>query len=166
MLAAIRTTGLGVLGAIGLICVATQVYAEEHSHKPAAHKTGQSLNQGAKLETDEVLRHGMENIRQLMASKQEAIAQDQLRTQDYQLLAEAVGKNISHIVKNCKLPKKSDAAFHSIVLADMTQSNDIMRASPKYQAQRAAALGVLQSLRNYGEYFQHPGWQLNNVQPR
>jgi len=38
-----------------------------------------------------------------------------------------------------------------------------MRASPKIQAQRAGAFGVLQSLRNYGQYFQHSGWKLDEV---
>jgi hypothetical protein len=27
--------------------------------------------------------------------------------------------------------------------------------------QRAGAFGALQSLRNYGEYFQHPGWDMS-----
>lgn len=160
MLAAIRSTSLKVFCVIGLICITTQARADEHSHKSSEHSSKQPLSQGTKLETDAVLRQGMDNIRQLMASNRDAIEKDQLRSQDYQRLAEAISKNTTHIVKNCKLPKKTDAAFHTIVLADLTQSTEIMRASPKYQAQRAAALGVLQTLRNYGEYFQHPDWRI------
>jgi hypothetical protein len=63
-------------------------------------------------------------------------------------------------VKNCKLSKEADAAFHTIVLADLSQSAELMRTSPKLKVQRAGALGVLQALRNYGEYFQHPGWSV------
>jgi hypothetical protein len=112
------------------------------------------------LATDEVLRRGMDNIRQVMIANREAIENERLSTQDYQRLAAAVNKEAADIVKNCKLSKEADKAFHSIVLADLTQSTELMRASPKVQVQRAGAFGVLQSLRNYGEYFQHAGWDM------
>ena len=69
-----------------------------------------------------------------------------------------MNKDAADIVKNSKLSKEANSAFHSIVLADLVQSTELMRASPKAQVQRAGAFGVLQSLRHYGEYFHHPGW--------
>jgi hypothetical protein len=58
-------------------------------------------------------------------------------------------------------PKEVDAASYSIVMADLIHGAELMRSSPKIQVQRAGALGVQQSLRNYGKYFQHSGWRLN-----
>lgn len=163
MLAVLNSTNIKVYGAIGLICIATQVCAEEHRHEASGHSAKYTLNHGNKWETDEILRQGMDNIRQIMTPSQDAIKKNQLGTQDYQRLAEAVDKNIANIVKNCKLPKQADAAFHAIVLADLTQGTELMRTSPKKPVQQVAALGVLQSLRNYGEFFQHPGWNLNET---
>lgn len=162
MLAVLRSTGSKVYGAIGLIFLATLVYAEDHTHQPSQPSAGHSLKQGEKWATDAALRQGMDNIRQAMTSSQKAIDQERLGAQDYQRLAEVVDKNVADIVKNCKLTKEADAAFHTVVLADLTSSSQLMRTSPKIQAKRAGALGVLQSLRNYGEYFQHPGWSMGN----
>jgi len=164
MSATIRSTGLlKVYGAIGLIFLATQVYAEDHAHESGEHNGGYSLNHGKQWEGDKVLRQGMDNILQVITKSQDDIEKDRLGSQDYQRLSESVDKTVAGIVKNCKLNKEADAAFHAMVLADLTRSTELMRMSPKTQVQRAGALGVLQSLRNYGEYFQHPGWRLNDV---
>lgn len=166
MLTVLRSTGFKVFGAMGLMFLATLVYAEEHTHKPSERSAEHTLNHGKKWETDETLRQGMDNILQVMTINQEGIEKERLSAQDYQRLAEAVDKNVADIVKNCKLTKEADAAFHTVVLADLTQSTQLMRTSPKIQAQRVGALGVLQSLRNYGEYFQHPGWRLGVTKSR
>lgn len=157
MRAILRLAGLCISAATGLISPAAPVYAAEHTH---THGAAPALKQNQKWATDEVLRRGMDNIRQSMIANREAIEKARLGTQDYQQLAAAVGKDTADIVKNCRLSKEADTAFHSIVLADLTQSTELMRASTNVQAQRAGAFGVLQSLRNYGEYFQHPGWDL------
>jgi hypothetical protein len=160
VLAILRMAGLGVYVVTGLISLAAPAYAEEQTLKQGARSAAPALRQSQKLATDEVLRRGMGNIRQLMIANREAIENDRLSTQDYQRLAAAVNKEAADIVKNCKLSKEADKAFHSIVLADLTQSTELLRASPKVQVQRAGAFGVLQSLRNYGEYFQHAGWDM------
>lgn len=161
MLAILRLAGLGICIATGLIPLAAPVYADELTHKAGAHSAAPALKPGQKWATDEVLRRGMNTIRQAMLANREAIETERLGVQDYQRLAATVSKETTHIVKNCKLSKESDAAFHSIVLADLLHSTELMRISPKVQVQRAGALGVLQSLRNYGEYFQHPGWTID-----
>lgn len=160
MLTISRSTGLKVLGAIGLIFLTTLVYAEDHSDKLGQGSAGHPLKQGEKWGTDEALRLGMDNIRQVMTASQAGIDKERLTVQDYQQLAETVDKNVAVILKNCKLSKEADAAFHLIVLNDLTGGTQLMRTSPKTQAQRVGALGVLQSLSNYGKYFQHPGWSL------
>lgn len=160
MLAILRLAGLGVCVATGLISLATPVYAGEPTRRHDAQNAAPALKQGQKWATDEVLRQGMDNIRQAMIANREAIEKERLGVQDYQRLAAAVIKEADNIVKNCKLSKEADSAFHSIVLADLTQSAELMRASPKVQVQRAGAFGVLQALRHYGKYFQHPGWNI------
>jgi hypothetical protein len=161
MLAILRLAGLGVCVATGLITLAAPVYADEHTHTEGVHGAAPALKQGQKWTTDEVLRRGMDTIRQAMLANREAIEKERLGAQDYQRLAATVSKETANIVKNCRLSKEADAAFHSIVLVDLLHSTELMRTSPKVQAQRAGALGVLQSLRNYGEYFQHPGWTID-----
>lgn len=156
MLAILRSTGHKNYGAIGLIFLSTLVYAEEYTHKPNEQRAEQTLNHGKKWGTDEALRQSMDNIHQVMTASQEGIKKENLSAQEYQRLAEVVDKNIADIVKNRKLTK----AFHVVVLADLTQSAQLMRTSTKIQAQRVGALGVQQSLLNYGKYFQHPGWRM------
>lgn len=56
--------------------------------------------------------------------------------------------------------------LRSIVLADLTNSSELMRTSPKTQAKRVGALGIQQSLHNSGEYFENPGWRPDEVKPR
>lgn len=111
-----------------------------------------------KWETDGVVRQGMENIRQALAANQADIQQDRLDPRAYQQLAEVINSNVAYIIKECKLARAADAALHTVVLTDLTGSSELMRTSPKRAAQRVGALGVLQSLRLYGEYFEHPGW--------
>jgi hypothetical protein len=150
MLAILRLAGI----ATGLISLVAPVYADQHTHD--AHSAAPALEQGRKWATDEVLRRGMDGIRQAILANREAIEKEHLGVQDYQRLAAAVNKDAADIVKNCKLSKEVDSAFHSIVLADLMQSTELMQVSPKAQVQRAGAFGVLQSLRHYGEYFHHP----------
>jgi hypothetical protein len=160
MRAILRLAGLGVCVATGLIPVSAPVYADAQTRKDEGHRAAPAVKQGQKWATDESMRRGMNAIRQTMIANHEAIEQARLSTQDYQRLAAAVGKETADMVKSSRLGKEADAAFHAIVLTDLTQSTELMRISPKVQVQRAGALGVLQSLRNYGEYFQHPGWDI------
>ena len=164
MLAILRLAGLGVCVATGLMALAAPVYADEHMHKEGTHGAAPALKPGQKWATDEVLRGGMDSIRQAMLANRDAIEKGRLGAQDYQRLAATVSKETTRIVNTCKLSKETDAAFHSTVLADLLHGTELMQTSPKVQVQRAGALGVLQTLRNYGNYFQHPGWTIDPVQ--
>lgn len=111
---------------------------------------------GKKWETDTVLRRGMDNIASLVNSQWDEIAQARLQPSAYLELAGKVQAEIAGIVKNCRLSPASDRAFHEIIM-DMDRSVELMR-SPKAALRRAGALGLAQALRNYGSYFEHPGW--------
>lgn len=158
MLAVSRSTGLKIFGVMGMICLATLACAQDHSYKPGQPGAGHTLKHDEKWATDAALRRGMDNIRVAMMASRQGIDQWRLGTQDYQRLAGVVDKNVADIVKNCKLTPEADTAFHHIVLVDLTSGAQLMRTSPKIEVKRVGALGVLQTLRSYGEYFQHPGW--------
>ena len=157
MLTALRSAGLAV-AVMGMLFLSSTTYAGQHA--PDQNTAGSSVRQGTKWETDAVLQRGMDAIRQAMTARQAGIRDDRLSASDYQQLAAIVDKNLAAIAKNSKLGKEADAAFHKIVLPDLTLTTEMMRSSPKPAMQRVGALGVLQSLRNYGEYFRHPGWDM------
>lgn len=165
MLATLQKTGFRTFLAAGLLALATPVLAAEHAHDHAsdAHAAAPALKPGQKWATDETLRRGMDAILHTVGSRQEAIEKGRLGTRDYQQMGAAVHKSIVEVVSQCKLPKDADTALHSIVLGDLVQGAELMQKSPKVDTQRAAALGVLQALHNYGEYFQHPGWALGTA---
>ncbi|MGE5452384.1 MAG: hypothetical protein ACM3VZ_11155 [Acidobacteriota bacterium] len=154
-----------LFGLVGAILLSSPVYAEEgHSHGHADHTAPRAqAKAGKKFETDEVLKTGMEGIRQAMLARRAEIDEDKLSGEDYRHLADVLDQNTTRIVQNCKLSKDTDRAFHAIVLADLMRDTALMRTSPKKQIQRISALGVLQTLRHYGENFQHPGWSLESA---
>jgi hypothetical protein len=104
----------------------------------------------------------MDNIRRAMHAHQADIEQDRLGARDYQRLAEVVSANITELKKNTQLAREAAVALHIIVLNDLSRSSELMQASPKIPMQRVGALGALQSLRLYGEYFQ-PAEQAANL---
>ena len=62
-----------------------------------------------------------------------------------------------------KLGKDAETAFHLVVMVDLNHSVELMLKSRDVKLQRVGALGVLQILRNYGTYFQHPEWSVAHV---
>ncbi|HJV73102.1 MAG TPA: hypothetical protein VJ654_02680 [Noviherbaspirillum sp.] len=154
-----------VFAALAMPLFAATVHAGEHDrerdHLRAAERQADYPSRPIqKWETDEIVRKGMENIRQAIMTKQDGIQRNSLGAEGYQQLAEVINRNVDDIIKNCKLTQAVDAALHVVVLTDLTRSSELMRTSPKLAAQRAAAIGILQSLRLYGEYFQHPNWNV------
>lgn len=149
------------LGVVGLMLLSFIAYADDPQNtQQESPKTTQKVR--TKLETDVALRQGMDNIRQTMATSRAGIDQERLTSQEYRRLGVEIENTVNTIIKNCKLPKETATAFHNIVLADLTGGAGWMRTSSKTQIQHAGALAVLQSLRIYSEYFNHPGWDINN----
>ncbi|HJV75648.1 MAG TPA: hypothetical protein VJ654_15595 [Noviherbaspirillum sp.] len=158
MLAVLRSKNLRKYGAAGMLCLATLAFADEPSRAPAGQSTETSAKQDKKWQSDDVVRKNMESIRQLMAANKENIEKDQLKAQDYLQLAQSIDKNIAALMKDHKLSKDAYKALHIVALTDMMRGTELMRSAPKLQAQRVGAMEVLQSLHNYGKYFEHPGW--------
>lgn len=155
-----RFTGLKASSAIGLIVLATLTGAQAtettpHRPEPRADKTLKPIK---KWPTDTSVQQGMDAIRQAMLGSKTGIDQEQLSTADYQRLAQAIEKAMTDWLKKRQLPKEANTAFEKIVLGDLTEGAERMRTSQKVPMQRVGALGILQALRHYGEYFEHPGW--------
>lgn len=149
--------------AVSLSWATIQVNADEYAYKPSEKYAIHPLRQGEKWETDDVLRKGMDNIRIAITASQSDILKEKFRASEYVRLSQAVDKNITYITKNFKLKADVNRAFYIVVLADMTDGVKLMRSSNEVEAQRLGALGVLQSLRNYGLYFQHPNWNFGVI---
>jgi hypothetical protein len=165
--AAFLWRGINVLSALCLVLVTTPAYAEEHQHQHKSQSNAQPsmhvLKPGEKWKTDEVVKLGMNNIRQAISARQDDITKGRLSAHDYHRIAIVIERNAAEIVRNCKLAKDADSAFHSVVLVDLLDGVTLMRTSKNIQAQRVGALGVFQAFRNYGKYFQHEGWDLDAV---
>jgi hypothetical protein len=165
--AAFLWRGINLLSALCLILVTTPAYADEHQHLHQSQSNAESsmhvLKPGEKWKNDEVVKLGMDNIRQAISVRQDDIIKGRLSAHDYHRIAIVIERNAAEIVRNCKLAKDADSAFHSVVLVDLLDGVTLMRTSKNIQSQRVGALGVLQSLRNYGKYFQHEGWNLDAV---
>lgn len=150
-----------VMTLFGTPWIGATAHADDHRHQLSSEPAQTAAARPKiKWETDGIVRQRMENIRQAVAAKQADIKQDRLDSRGYQQLAEDINTNVGHIIKDCKLTQAADAGLHAVVLSDLTRSSELMRTSPKRGAQRAGALGVLQSLRLYGEYFEHSGWSM------
>ena len=158
MLVVLRSTFLQLVSAVGLLVLACGVSAGTPAQKLQTSQTESTLDQGKKWETDAVVRQGMENIRQVMAAQQTRITQAVLNAQDYRQLAETIDQQLALLMQNRKISKGAEKAFHLVVMVDLTQNLNLMRTGATVPLQRVGALGVLQSLRLYGTYFQHPGW--------
>lgn len=134
--------------------------ATAHRHEHAVAGKAQRL--GQKMVTDEGVRAGMDDIRRAVLARRADMEADRMTAQDYQRLAAQVDQSLMGIVKNCKLPAEADNAFHTVVLADLNRDVLLMRTSPKVAVQRVSAMGIIQTLRHYGDYFSHPGWTMDS----
>ena len=161
MITTFQLKGLKALGALVLIFSTVSAHADGHIYKANKPASEKPLKLGEKWSTDEVVRLGMDNIRQAVSVSQGDIIQGKLNSQDYLAIADVVDRNVTDMVKKCKLSPDADKAFHIVVLVDLKGSVEFMRVSRNVQTQRVGALAVLQTLRNYGKYFQHNGWSFN-----
>lgn len=137
----------GALGALTLLAPAT---AQAGDTAAVATPT--------RFATDDAVRAGMGAIRQKMAAAQTAIAEKQLGVQDYVALAQSIEADMQTHLARRSLPKAAAVAFNGSVWQDLSYCVGLMRNGRSVAMQRTGALGVQQVLRNYPQYFEHPGW--------
>lgn len=115
------------------------------------------LNAGIKWSTDAPLRQAMNDINQAMAKALPLIHKNQFGGEAYRALAATVSRNVAYAVEHCSLEPKADAMLH-LVIADLLTGAETMEgktANPRHDG----AVRVLEALKAYGQYFQHPGWK-------
>ena len=145
-------------GVLSLATAQAMAKDDAHHHHDGGTSAGLSLNNGAKWKTDAPLRHGMQNIRDLLEPQLPAIHNDKLKPAQYQTLSREINAELSAIVKSCKLDKDADAMLH-LVLADIIEGVDALAGENKQGGRHDGAVKIYKGLENYGAYFAHPNWQ-------
>lgn len=144
------------LHAAGSAPVQAQPQAASSAAVPATAVTQSS---GARRAPDAATQQTMLRLRELLARQREAVEQQKLASADYRTLADQVESQLDELAKSAgKPPSAQRKAFNAIVERDLRWATDTMRRSPKPEAQRTGALGAFQAMRNYGTFFDHPGW--------
>ncbi|WP_374595023.1 hypothetical protein [Aquabacterium sp.] len=151
---------LGISGAV--LAAGSELHHDHHAAQPGEVKL-RALKPGEKWPTDETLRKGMEAVRSAVVAAQADATANRLDAAGYGRLADSLDQQLAAIVRGCKLTPEADAAFHSVVLGPLTHDAGTMRGSPKIEIKKVALMGITQTLRHYGEYFQHPGWDANRA---
>lgn len=127
------------------------------AHEHATHGK-LTLDHGKKWPTDEALRVGMTNIRNLVEPQLRAIHGGKLTAAQYSDLAQKVEGQVGYIVANCKLDPKADAMLH-LVIADIGTGVDAMAGKSASVRPAQGAVSVVTALNDYGRSFNHPGWK-------
>jgi len=134
-------------------------WAQESGHDHSSHHAEEAkqlkLNNGKKWETDANLRLGMELIRDALAVA--AVHNSKMSAKQYQELAQKVNKQISFMVKNCRLDEQTDAMLH-LVLADLIAGTDAISTSGDEHSMHQGTKKIVDALKDYAAYFEHPGW--------
>ena len=152
-------TKLSVFLVALFLAAASNIHAAEtHHHHHAAEPAKLQLNAGKKWATDAPLRQAMNDINQAMAKALPAIHKNQFGNEDYQALAATISARVGDAVAQCKLEPKADAMLH-LVIADLMAGAGIMEEKST-QTRHDGAVKVLEALKSYGKYFQHPAWNV------
>ncbi len=148
-----------VLAAMLLIASFSSFAQHEHEHKDA-DAGGLVLDHGAKWATDAPLRAGMEQIRNLVAAPQAAVAAGGLLAPaELQLVAEGVRQQVDGLIRNCKLEPEADAVLH-VLIAGMLQGAVELEGTPP---SATGLLRIRQAVDQYPQYFAHAGWEAGGI---
>lgn len=147
---------LALLTSLGSVAWA----AGEHHHGDNAGGGQQQLrlNAGKKWATDAALRQSMTGINQAMAAALPAIHQNRFGNADYEALASSISQHVAYAIEHCRLAPEADAMLH-LVIGELMAGAEAMAgktAAPRHEG----AVRVMQALKSYGKYFQHPHWKL------
>lgn len=136
------------------------VAAEEHHHHGDGARAVQKLqlNAGKKWATDAPLRQSMDEVNRAMMQALPLIHKNRFGLADYQALAATIRQKVAYAIDHCKLEPEADAMLH-LVIAELMAGAEAM-AGKTADSRHDGAVRVLQALKSYGKYFQHPGWKV------
>ena len=132
--------------------------ADPHSHGQDAAPAKLQLDQGKKWATDEPLRKGMSSIYEAVHGAPAPLHKATAKPEAYAEVGNRIEADVGRIVKDCKLPPAADAQLH-LVIADVIAGADAMKGAKTAKAGQAGLIKVNGALKNYGKYFDHPGWK-------
>ena len=154
------TTFLVVGTAIGLWSHFHRGHTAGHDHDEHG-ETALSLNDGKRWEADLPLRTGMQRIRDAVEPVVLAQTKGRVAAPDTERLAAAIQENVSYLFANCKLPPKADATLH-VLITDLLSGSAMLKEDPN---SRAGSALLVEALRKYPTYFDHPAWKPLDVPP-
>jgi len=141
--------------AAGLAGAASAAAPHAHNRGHGAPAMELRLNNGQKWQTDEVLRAGMSQIRDVMDASLPPIHSGRYSAADLSALGEWVQERVDIMVANCKLPEEADLQLH----VALTQILDGVNTMKEEGGQELGAAAIVQALNAYGDHFDHPGWK-------
>lgn len=142
----------------GFVMAGAGAAEHDHKHGHADASATLTLNDGRKWPTDEPLRKGMKNIRDLMQASLHDIHEGKLTDAGYNELAKKVNGEVNTIVAGCKLEPKADAQLHTVI-GEVLAGAEMMEGKSKKAKRQDGAISVINALDKYGTYFEHPGWK-------
>lgn len=128
---------------------------------PSGHEThhlppsGLMLNGEARWSTDTALRSGMNGIREAVVSTLHGAGEQPMTAQQATTLASTIQSQINYMIANCKLPPQADAVLH-VLLGQLLEGAAALKQNP---ADAAAVHTIIEALKNYPVYFDHPDWK-------
>jgi hypothetical protein len=140
---------------LGLAMGPPALAAGPHSHDGPAATVQLRLDHGKKWSTDDALRRGMSEIRVAMAQSLTPIQKNVFTPAQYEALATGIQTQIDYVVGNCKLPEQADQQLH-LVLEQIIDGTADMKTEA---GRNRGATKIVQALAQYGQYFDHAGWQ-------
>lgn len=156
---------LGLLLFVGSALCAVPASARSNEPAPAAPSApsaAPSHRAVVRHVPDAATRQAMDEIRALLAPQRPGIEARRLAPADYQALATQVNRRLDAAASAGSGASAATSPqrrfFASSIERDLRWATDTMLRSPKVEVQHSAALAMFHTLRNYGTYFDHPGW--------
>ncbi|OPH81404.1 hypothetical protein B2M20_17880 [Nitrobacter vulgaris] len=141
--------------AFGFIVGPSALAAEPHAHDGSAVTIQLRLDHGKKWPTDDVLRRGMGEIRVAMTQSLKPIHNNDFTPAQSDALATRIQTQIDYVLGNCKLPEQADQQLQLILEQIIDGAADLKTGTRRNQG----AMKIVRALAQYGEHFDHAGWQ-------
>lgn len=152
-----RIIQAGLLALVMTTSSAAAIAGSPASGHEAHHlpPSGLMLNGEARWSTDTALRSAMNGIREAVVSTLHGAGERPMTAQQATALADTIQNQISYMIANCKLAPQADAVLH-VLLGQLLEGAAALKQNP---ADTAALQTIIEALKNYPVYFDHPDWK-------
>lgn len=111
-----------------------------------------------KWPTDPALEEGMTNIRRIVEPYLPLIRAGRFADGHYDTVGNAVERQLTYIVGNCKLEPEADAILHGLI-ARLQEGVDQVRGPAADGTRSEGITRIVSALNDYGQSFDHAGWK-------